>query len=173
MKREHLFRGKTISQNEWIYGGIYIQGDRYFIIKPVRYEPNTRDWDTIEFYEKNPTYTYGVFEVHPETVGEFTGLLDKDKNKIFEGDILEFGRESVVVYWNAETFSWEAKKDTEDVFTSFPNKDWHKVSLGWIDAEIACLGCMTTQIIGNVHDNYESFHLFDKENVIDNWEDDF
>ena len=160
MKREHLFRGKTISQNEWIYGGIAIMDGRYFIVKTIMYPvDNTCSW--------------GAYEVHPETVGEFTGLLDKDHNKIFEGDILEFAGEAVAVYWNAETFSWEAKKDTEDVFTSFPNKDWHKVSLGWIDAETACLGYMTTQIIGNVHDNYESFHLFDKENVIDDWEDDF
>lgn len=171
MVREYLFRGKTISKNEWIYGGIYIQGDRYFIVKPIRYEPDTRDSTMIDYYENNPTYTYGVFEVYPETVGEFTGLLDKDGNKIFDGDVLAFGGERVAVYWNGETFSWEAKKD-EYVSINFPNRSWDKVSLGWVGAETACLGYMTTQIIGNIHDNPLPLHLIGT-NTQEVWEDDF
>lgn len=152
--RDILFRGKTISTDKWVYGGYAKMDDRHFIIVNQKYNDNTCSW--------------GAYDVHPETVGEYTGLNDKDNNKIFEDDILLFCDDPVLVYWNPETLSWMAKKAVEYPTHDFPDRNWNRVSLGWVDAEVACLGYMTTQVGGNIHDNPESFIIERKE---DNWEE--
>ena len=84
MKREILFRGKSIETGEWIYGSLI--GNDVIVGKIVEFE---EDYFCTEFWNK----------VDPETVGQFTGVTDTNGNKVFEGDIIgptDFGYYGVV-----------------------------------------------------------------------------
>lgn len=76
--REILFRGKLLagtSAGEWVYGNLVVKPDMMKSGQVALIVPD----DT-------PIGKYG--QVDPSTVGQFTGLYDCKKNRIFEGDIL-------------------------------------------------------------------------------------
>ena len=76
MNREILFRGKRIDNGEWVNG--WLIKDEYGMCIASN--------DALCHVDGNE-WNFEDVEVNPETVGQFTGLTDKNGKKIFEGDI--------------------------------------------------------------------------------------
>lgn len=72
MNREILFKGQRKSDREWIYGNLLRTDDGIFVIQ-----------------NHVPYHLLEKYEVLGNTVCEYTGMTDKDGNKIFENDIME------------------------------------------------------------------------------------
>ena len=127
--REILFRGKRIDNCEWVYGNL-IQRNILGVIFPIiRAEDNG----------------YGNFkewEVIPETVGQYTGLDDKNGVNIFEGDVvrylnsIESGNGVVIFDTCAFLFNWIDIDETDSLLRHFQ-----------CSKEL--------EVIGNIHDNQE------------------
>ena len=80
--REILFRGKSTDTGKWV------EGDLSRLPTGARYIGNYRS----------------AYAVDPETVGQFTGLYDKNGKRIFEGDIVKYGDTYAVIEYDVECY---------------------------------------------------------------------
>lgn len=138
--REILFRGKRIDNGEWVEGSFLLDGEAHrplgkdhlpFSNSYIVPETDLENIDTV-FSDGSYYLRTEGYHVIPETVGQFTGLTDKNGKKIFEGDIIEWDelewgdKHRELVEWDYNLFA--IRKD-----------DWGE----WCE------------VIGNIHDNPE------------------
>ena len=130
--REILFRGKRVPNGEWVEG--YITEHTMIPHDMQSYMGFVIECKSKELYECE------WYEVIPETVGQYTGLKDKNGKKIFEGDIV-----------NCYTFT-----GMNDYRRGVVH--WNEMFCGWYGKESCSLLCglgEIYEIIGNIHDNPE------------------
>lgn len=148
--REILFRGKRRDNGEWVTG-FYVHYDD---IK----DNHKDDCDYIVGIHTGEHFPF--FEVIPETVGQFTGLTDKNGTRIFEGDIFKpFDDEICYVAW-IEDFSTLGLMVHSTWIQKKLRKEISHFSKGW--TYLTEYSINELEIIGNSHDNPE--FLKDGEN---------
>ena len=150
--REILFRGKT-DDGEWVYGSFCMDAREQF-------NGLCGVDGFIRLYDKAKGKMQ-TYEVDRETVGQYTGLKDKNGKRIFEGDIVnlwlesrtynqadEFEKYKAVIEFGNPNFlyswGWQLKM--------IDNMPFNNDILLWVDMEET--GAYI-EVIGNVHDNPE------------------
>ena len=115
MKREILYRGKRVKDGKWVEGLLTkdIKGH-------IRIQYNPRNFSVV---------------VNPETVGQFTGMTDKNGTKIFEGDIIKW-------------IDSDGNNRIDKVL--FSNGGFHLCNIYY---NIEGYKGNSLEVIGNIHDN--------------------
>ena len=127
MGRKILFRGKR-ANGCWVYGSLVVSEN----IKPAIY------YEEGKGLAKQFDWCY----VNSDSIGQYTGLKDKNGNKIFEGDILTGQNCRFVVKYD------ERQAEFVAVNSTLPKGFGLPVSQTWIDET-------KNVIAGNIHDNPE------------------
>lgn len=145
--REIKFRGKRIDGKGMVYGdlltGMGYKRGQYFILPHLTYYPADCD-------------SYDGYNVDPETIGQYTGLKDKNDKEIYEGDIVEwvFFYEKLganmgvkecdtivkgIIRWRQGGFILEVTEN------DFENAGYYSISALYTDTE------SDVEIIGNIY----------------------
>lgn len=132
--REIKFRGKRIDNGEWVYGYVAIHtiiGDE-------------TELKTVIVQKPDKIYQYDSWIVDPETVGQYTGLKDKNGKEIYEGDI-------VTAWSQGYQATGEVKQRIDGLWLMYPayqhGKQWGLCP----DPK----GATTVEVIGSIHENPE------------------
>ena len=143
--REILFRGKRKDNGEWVYGDL---------IKNLIYDGREKEIRIGDIYFEHNGDIHGtaVCKVIPETVGQFTGLCDKNDNKIFEGDIIHikcgYGFSAVVGngigFFDEKRLQFRVKSVKPSSFDSEKGNVYDYCDFTFIDIY---------EVIGNIYDN--------------------
>lgn len=136
--RQIKFRGKR-HNGEWVYGSVVYSSNS---VVAIHYEIDT-----------GAVRRFDWCYVDPDTVGQFTGLYDRNGKEIYEGDIVKtrlsknfFG----IVTWHTDGY----------FFFDTSNGEWKRWSDGYRPAgemlRLRCDGtCVDFEVIGNIYDNPE------------------
>lgn len=120
--RKIKFRGKSVDDGVWVYGDYHHRAGNVHTI--IAMEP-----------DKYGKVFYAVNQVIPDTVGQFTGLYDKNGKEIYFDDIVrnKYGDIGSVIWFS----DWSLRVD------------WGGGDIHFIDPEWGL------EVIGNIHDNPE------------------
>lgn len=150
--REILFRGKRIDNGEWVYG--------YYICKQDPFLPGI-DTNVIVTFDENSMSVWN--KVDPATVGQYTGLTDKNGVKIFEGDIVSAKNK----FCGEETYKFIVKfgvcggTENADHSVGYPcfffEETRYKFPYEFMMRKdpVYFLNAYGCEVIGNIYDNHE------------------
>ena len=126
--REILFRGKRTDNGEWVEGYLYITHNGEQEISVYNEEVNIERW---------------THEVDPSTVGQYTGLNDKNGKRIFEGDVAKVlqGKDKDIAYVGFENGAFMLYPKTGNIYERTLWEYWYN---DW-----------DVEVIGNITDNPE------------------
>ena len=149
--REILFRGKRLDNGEWVEGYLYEHEPPLQCIVSKDYIPEPSRWYIIKtaFADWNMPRQVEFIEIDPDTVCQFTGLLDKNGKRIFEGDV-------VAQSWY--DFDEPADDSFGEVVFSVSDCSFSVLDLNKNEIMSMGHGCAyhyEVEIIGNIHDNPE------------------
>ena len=153
--REILFRGKRTDNGEWVYGDLirHYENQRRFIARE-QMAYTTRDCGIERIISENYN------EVIPETVGQYTGLKDKNGAKIFEGDILKGHKTHFDLFGVATVKIGEYIDSKLRDIDLGENKDITLcgvfITLNFGDLSISSEETQMYEVIGNIHDKEET-----------------
>lgn len=127
--RNILFRAKSkvIKDIKFVYGIPYFSRGKYFML--------------VDNINKEQQIGKGLFEIEPETIGEFTGLYDSKSKPIFENDILQY---------------IDSDGEKQNISVAFNKGSFVIVENGKVTNDTVESGlCLELKVIGNIHDNPE------------------
>ena len=150
---EVLSRGKT-SKGEWVYGDLVHPKSNYVFGNHSRPIDDKYAFILTTCWVHGGRFcSNGVCWVLSETVGQYTGLTDKNGNKIFEGDVFEereYETRGVVVFENgAFKIKWYGVKTVLREYGYDDNGGWDEIETESFDMYYI----NQMEVIGNIHDN--------------------
>ncbi len=128
--REILFRGQHVDSKEWCYG---------YLVKQFG--------ATQIYLSRSTAHSWDRHHVIPETVGQFTGVTDKNGTKIFEADVVRISED----YYDGLHYSGNEVYYSDGAFcVEYETPEYDVTSIGFLVRE-----GVEVEVIGNIYDNPE------------------
>ena len=127
--REIIFRGKRTDSSEWVEGFLWCE---WYAMR----QRNDYHIYTFNKTDDGEIFLTGNYNVDPETIGQYTGLSDKNGKRIFEGDIVCYRNAIFGVEWSLKYCAYlvvSKFSGGEDLLINYDN----------------------CEVIGNIHDSPE------------------
>ncbi len=132
--REILFKAKQIDNGDWVEGHYLRKYD--LLEKEVHFIFRT---------DKHNTWRY--VEIVPETLCQFTGLCDKNVNRIWENDIVNYNGKYASIKFGMYCSSSGYGNYNLGFYVDFPEKTLYRKELGYWHEKV--------EVVGNIFDNPE------------------
>lgn len=168
MYREIKFRGKELETGQWIYGKLIEnknKGEGYHYIAPfdiIPYAENNKqtikeggypDYDEKDYshcWKEREAIIISIIKVDSKTIGQYTGLHDKNGKEIYEGDIIQHWYE-----YSDITDRYLVDYDEDELRYVFQNLSNRNNFIALEDLYDEDYGNYAIEVIGNIYDNPE------------------